>query len=253
MTGEKRTSSTQRALLVTALAGTALILCTWLFGAQLVRVFEIREGDRTIRASGSARVRVRSDLVMWRATINARGATLREGWSTLSTAMPRVRQFLIDQGIPENEIIISSVTTREINGRNPEGYRDPNVIVGYRLSQVVEVTSGDIERVTEASRRITELIEGGIEISSSRPEYVYTGLQELRMRLVADAAQVAREQAQRIAEANGSRITGIASARTGVVQLNAANETRVAWDGVRDTTSIEKDAFVVVAMRYHVE
>lgn len=242
-----------RSLQVTALAGVALIVCTWIFSSQLIRVFEIREGDRTIRASGSARVRVRSDLVIWKATVISRGATLSEGWSTLSGAMPRVREFLIDQGIEEDELVISSVTTREVHGRSHEGYRDQNHIIGYRLLQTVEVTSGDIERVTAVSRRVTELIEEGIEISSSPPDYLYTGLQELRMQLVADASRVAREQAEQIAQANGSRVTSIASARMGVVQLNAANETEVAWDGVRDTRSVEKDAFVVVSMRYHVE
>jgi uncharacterized protein len=241
------------ALAIAVLACLCLIACTWILGDKIVRVMQIRESDRTISVTGSAKIRVRSDLVIWRATVSARGATLADAWSTLSKATPRVRQFLVDHQVPEKQIAINAVETEELCDRTPDGVEIPEKVIGYRLWQTVDVTSSDLDRVTEVSRQVTELIEQGIEIDSDPPSYLYTGLAELKIRLVSAAAQDARTRAEQVVRANHSRILSLASARMGVVQVNAANQTQVSWDGVNDTESIDKDAFVAVSAVYYVE
>jgi hypothetical protein len=252
-TTSKARSSGPTALAIAVLACLCLVACTWIFGERIVRVMQIRESDRTVSVTGSAKIRVRSDLVIWRATVSARGANLAEAWSTLSKATPRVRQFLVEHRVPEKQIVVNAVDTEELYDRTPDGMEIPEKIIGYKLFQTIDVTSNDLDRITEVSRQVTELIEQGIEIESDQPSYLYTGLAELKIRLVSAAAQDARTRAEQIVKANHSRILGLASSRMGVVQVNAANETQVSWEGVNDTASIDKDAFVAVSAVYYVE
>lgn len=246
-------SSGPTALVIAVLACASVVASTWLLGDRLVRVMQIRESDRTVSVTGSAKIRVRSDLVVWSATVSARGTTLADAWSTLSKSTPRVRQFLVEYRVPEKQIVVNAVDTEELYERTVDGIEIPEKIIGYKLFQTVAVTSNDLDRITEVSRQVTELIEQGIEIESEPPSYLYTGLAELKIRLVAAAAQDARTRAEQITKANHSRILGLASSRMGVVQVNAANETRVSWDGVNDVDSIDKDAFVAVSAVYYVE
>jgi uncharacterized protein len=241
------------ALIIAVLACASVVACTWIFGDRIVRVMQIRESDRTVSVTGSAKIRVRSDLVIWGATVSARGTTLSEAWSTLSKSTPRVRQFLIEHRVPEKEIVVDAVDTEELYDRTVDGIEIPEKIVGYKLFQHVSVTSSDLERITDVSRQVTELIEQGIEIESEPPNYLYTGLAELKIRLVSAAAQDARTRAEQVVRANHSKILGLASSRMGVVQVNAANETQVSWDGVNDVGSIDKDAFVALSAVYYVE
>jgi hypothetical protein len=241
------------ALVIAVLACAAAVACTWILGDRIVRVMQIRESDRTVSVTGSAKIRVRSDLVIWGATVSARGTTLAEAWSSLSKSTPRVRQFLVEHRVPEKQIVINAVDTEELYDRTEEGIEIPEKIIGYKLFQTVEVTSNDLDRITDVSRQVTELIEQGIEIESDPPSYLYTGLAELKIRLVSAAAQDARTRAEQITKANRSRILGLASSRMGVVQVNAANETQVSWDGINDTRSVDKDAFVAVSAVYYVE
>ena len=241
------------ALAIAVLASLCLVACTWIIGTKLVRVMQIREADRTVSVTGSAKIRVRSDLVIWRSRVSARGTTLADAWGLLSKSTPRVRQFLLDRRIPAKQIVINAVDTEELYARTDDGIEIPEQIIGYRLAQTVEVTSNDLDRITEVSRQVTALIEQGIEIESDPPDYLYTRLAELKIRLVSAAAEDARTRAEQMVKANHSRILGLASARMGVVQVNAANETQVSWEGVSDTESIDKDAFVAVSAVYYVE
>lgn len=64
----------------------------------------------------------------------------------------------------------------------------------------------------------------------------------LPMLILADAAQDARVRAER----SGSVVVGLVTARMGVVQVNAANESETSAEGMNDTSIVEKDAFAVV-------
>jgi hypothetical protein len=121
------------------------------------------------------------------------------------------------------------------------------------LTQPVSVTSGDVPLVTRVSQDVTQLIQDGVDVRSNTPEYIYTGLGPLEVRLIAEATKDARDRASRVAKNTASRLGSLVTARVGVVQVNAANESEVSWDGVYDRTSIEKDAMVAVTTVFTVE
>ena len=208
--------------------------------------------DETITVTGSARKRITSDLVVWRATVTYQSAELSGAFGSLKENVPRVRAYLVSKGIPEEQIVVSSVTTQKLQEKNENG-EDTGRVSGYVMSQTLEVRSGDVEKITKVSREVTELIEQGILLESQAPEYQYTKLGELKIEMLAEAAKDGKERAQKIAASTGSQIGSVRSARMGVMQITAADSNEVSDYGVNDTSSLEKDITAVVNLSFAVD
>jgi hypothetical protein len=121
------------------------------------------------------------------------------------------------------------------------------------MEQTIDVTSDDIDKVTRASNEATKLIEQGIYIDSEPPRYLYTKLAELKIQMLAEASRDARVRAEQIAVNTGSKISSLQSAKMGVMQINAANESDVSAEGTNDTSSIEKDVMAIVTATFGVD
>jgi hypothetical protein len=121
------------------------------------------------------------------------------------------------------------------------------------MEQTVEVTSNDIDKVAHASNEATRLIEDGIYINSEPPRYLYTKLAELKIQMLAEASKDARVRADQMAMNMGSKVSSLQSAKMGVMQINAANQSEVSAEGTNDTTSLEKDIMAIVTASFGVD
>lgn len=236
-----------RAIVALAILGSAAILAK-----AFVHYVDVKHRDG-IEVAGSARSRITSDRAMWSAEVSTRGATLVDAYTILTGNITRVRAFLQEQGVPEEAITVRSAITREMHPYDSNGIELNETILGYGLTQQVEVTSSDIALVGRVSRDITQLIQEGINIASSDPEYIYTELGDVKIRLVGEATEDARQRAEQVATHAGGRLGRLVSARIGVVQVNAADETAVSWDGVYDRSTVEKDVMIVVRTVFELE
>lgn len=214
--------------------------------------------DQTIKITGSAKRRIKSDLMIWRTSVNAEATTLAEAYSRLTRDVEKTKAFLISQGFPENQIVVSAVATttirassrgiqkQQLSGDDGAGGR----VTGYSLTQSLLIRSSEIDKLTEVSRKVTQLINQGILLESNEPEYLYTRLAELKVVMLADAARDARERAVQIASSAGGKIGEIRSAEMGVMQVNAADANEISGYGVNDTKSVEKDVLAVVHVTF---
>lgn len=223
-------------------------ICAWAFTRA-------KASEQTVTVTGSARKRIKSDLIVWRASVTYQSEELSEAYRALKERVPRVKAYLVSKGVAEGEIVVSSVSTQALHekGDEEEGGGDSGRITGYRLSQTVEVRSTDVDRVAAISREVTELIEQGIFLESSAPEYHYTKLGDLKVQMLAEAAKDAKMRAQQIASSTGSTIGDVRSARMGVLQITAADSNEVSDYGVNDTSSLEKDITAVVNVSFAVD
>ena len=225
-----------------------LVLASLIFGLSFVRA---RRGDQTITVTGSARKRIKSDLVIWRAGISYQAPVLADAYRSLSENVPRVKQYLISKGVPENQITISSISSQTHQVRDSNG-QETGQISGYTLRQELEVRSNEVEKIAQIAREATELINQGILIESMPPQYHYTKLGEEKITMLAEAAKDAQVRAQRIAESTGSSIGNVKTARMGVLQITAADSTEVSDSGMNDTSSLEKDITAVVNIGFEI-
>jgi uncharacterized protein len=211
-----------------------------------------KRGDQTITVTGSARKRIRSDLVIWRSAVTYQAPVLSEAYRSLSESVPRVKAYLISKGIADNQITISSISSQTLHERSSDG-TETSAITGYSLRQELSVRSTEVDKISQIAREATELINQGILIESMAPEYLYTQLGSLKIEMLAEAAKDAKVRAEQIAQSTGSSIGSVRSARMGVLQITPADSNEVSGEGMNDTSSLEKDITAVVNIGFAVD
>lgn len=226
-----------------------LVLSSAIFGWFFAKTKKV---DEAITVTGSAKKRIKSDLVVWSATITYQSARASDAYKSLSESVPRVKQYLVSKGIPDAEITISAVTTTAQHSTNSNGIETAE-ITGYSLKQSLEVRSTDVDKVAAIAREATELINQDILIESNPPQFLYTKLGDLKIEMLGDAAADAKTRAERIAASTGDKIGPVRSAKMGVMQITPADSTDVSDAGISDTTSIDKDITAVVNVSFAVQ
>lgn len=210
-----------------------------------------KDGNEAIAVTGSAKKRIKSDLVVWSAGVSYQAPVLSDAYSQLEENIPNIKKYLIEKGVSEDEITISSISSQTLHGQDANGNRTSQ-ITGYSLQQKVQVRSNDVEKIAKIAREATELIKQGILLESSSPQYYYTKLGDLKVEMLGEAAENAKARAEQIANSTGNSIGTVRSARMGVMQITAADSTEVSDYGINDTSTIEKDVTAVVKVSFAV-
>lgn len=210
-----------------------------------------KKGDEAITVTGSAKKRITSDLALWSAGVSSQAPQLADAYKQLSNDIPKIKQYLLSKGIPEDQMTVSSISTTTLKAKDSDG-NETSEITGYSLGQQIEVRSIDVQKIAAIAREATELINQGILIESSAPKYYYTKIGDLKIEMLGEAAKDAKERAERIASSTGNSIGSVKSAKMGVLQITAADSTDVSDYGVFDTTTIEKDMTAVVNVSFAV-
>jgi hypothetical protein len=219
-------------------------------GARAIE--RVKSSQQTITVTGSARKQITSDLIIWRGYLSYQSAGLQDAYADLKGGMGKLKAYLVEKGIPEDQIVETSITTMALHPLSEQGMETSD-ISGYRLQQGVEIRSSDVDRITRISRESTELINQGVALESQSPEYLYTKLGDLKVEMQAEAAKDAKERAERIAEAVGSKIGRLRSARMGVLQITPAFSNEVSDYGINDQSSLQKDITAVTTLEFEVE
>src|SRR4030095_8601803 len=158
-----------------------------------------KRGDQTITVTGSAKQRIKSDLVIWKSGISYQAPVLADAYRSLSESVPKVKAYLVSKGIAENQITVSSISSQTLHGRSSDGV-ETSEITGYSLRQELEVRSNEVDKIAKIAREATQLINQGILIESMAPEYHYTQLGDLKIKMLSEAAKDAKTRATQIAQ-----------------------------------------------------
>lgn len=208
--------------------------------------------DQTLTVKGSARHRVRSDRAVWRIQLWGEARELATAYGVLETGVERVSAFLRSEGFKPEEIELSAIQTIKHFVRDEKG-NDTRQILEYSLHREAVVTTVDVERVLTASSRVTALIQDGVQVISDVPAYYYSDLPKLKVELLEAASKDARARADAIARHVGGRVAEVRSASMGVLQITQPYSTETSYEGMFDTTTIEKDVTGVVTVTFRIE
>ena len=228
--------------------GVCVVIASLVFGWFYSNA---KKGDDAITVTGSAKRRITSDLVIWSAGVSQQAPQLADAYKSLADNVPRIKQYLLSKGIPENQMTVSSISSVTLKGKDSDG-NETNEITGYSLSQSIEVRSNDVQKIAQIARESTELLNQGILLESAAPKYYYTAIGDLKIEMLGEAAKDAKERASKIAQSTGNSIGSVRSAKMGVLQITAADSTDVSDYGVYDTSTIEKDMTAVVNVSFAV-
>jgi len=237
----------------------AAIFAVSILGAAmfLAHAYKTR-GDQAgnISVTGLGEVDFESDQVIWSGRFEASSVDLGEAFAKIKAQRIKVENYLIEKGVSKDEIQFEQVSTYE---REKSVYNDQGKYVGsdfdkFELNQRVVVNSEDLDLVSSVSREISELLNEGVQITSEKPDYYYSKLDELKLDLIEKASENGRIRAEQIAKNSKSDLKGLKSARLGVFQILGYNSGEsYSWSGTFNTSSRWKTASITVKMDFEVE
>lgn len=234
----------------------ASIIVVGLIATTLVGIFgfaRLRHGEgHVLDVVGSARKPVHSDLAVWTGTFSVSAPTTVDAYKMMKRCADKVRSYMASKNIGEKEMVLSAITIGVTHKTDAKGNALP-AIDSYQLSQTVEVSSHDVDRVADLSRKATELINEGVDFQSNAPRYYYTHIADQKLEVLAMASRDARLRAEKIAENAGARPGTLSFAMQGVFQITAPNSTEVSDSGIYDTTTIDKEIAVIVICKFDID
>ncbi|MFY9120553.1 MAG: SIMPL domain-containing protein [Syntrophomonadaceae bacterium] len=235
-------------VVVAAVLALGLIISAQVFGSRLV---EMKTANNVITVTGSAKQQIKSDQAVWTGSFAAQAAELSQAYDQLANSQKLVREYLINQGFGEKDIIFSSIHTETRNIMLPSG-QYTNEIESYRLYQHVEIRSQDVDKITVLSREATELINQGVEFQSYPPQYFYTKIADLKIEMLALATKDARTRAEQIAENTNSKVGALRTAKMGVFQITPLYSNEISDYGINDTSSLVKEITAVMNCEFEI-
>ncbi len=205
-------------------------------------VFRLRSLNDTVSVTGSAKVEVTADQAKWTTQISrtVRESNLKGGYEQIARDLQITKAFMQSQQIADTELNVSPVSMNEVYQQNQSAEKL------YSLTQILTVSTMDVDRVTNASKNIATVVGQNVIFSSLSLEYYYSKLPETRITLLSQAIDDAKARAGEIAKNSGKRVGTLKSASSGVVQVQSRNSTDVSDYGSYDTSQIEKQVTVTV-------
>lgn len=230
-----------------ALLGLILGLCLIIGASVISSNFKKNE----ITVTGSAFEIVTSDKVSWNFTIRTKAPTSLGAYQKLIAQKPVVEEFLLNSGIKKEEIEYLGINNyadfkRDLNGNFTNDIKD------FNYTQIVKVTSKDVQTVKNTYLQIPSLIEKGITIDANSPEYYYSELNSKKAALLKEATKDAKVRAQGMLKATNNRVGKISSVRMGVLQITPADSNEVSDWGINDSSTIEKKITAVANVVFSV-
>ncbi len=213
------------------------------------------KSENTISVTGLGTKKFTSDLINWSGTFSRNSFELKSAYDQLANDKKIIENYLTSKGIPKKEIVFSAVDIqKQFNYGSDANGRSIQTFSGYQLSQTISIDSKDVAKIENLSRNITEIINLGIEFTSSPPSYFYSKLADVKHQMIADATKDAKQRAEKIAENAGSSLGKLKKATMGITQITAPNSTEeYSYGGTFNTSSKDKEASITIKLEYQVD
>jgi hypothetical protein len=224
-----------------------LVLAAWIVASSVERIK--LAGDR-ITVKGYAEERVVSDAGTWRAVVSVRAPDLPAAYRRLEADSARVTS-LVASLADASKLQSGSVSSQTLFEFGPGGVQTGRIL-GYELTRGFEYSAKDVRQIARLAGEATTLISEGVAINSMPPQYFYTDLNAVKVRLIGAATKDSLSRAQQFAANSGVTVGPLRSASQGVFQITSPNSTETADYGSYDTSTVEKLVKAVVTVEYAV-
>lgn len=170
--------------------------------------------DRQVVVRGLAEKEVMANKVTWPLVMKNLGNDLPQLYNKINRNNDIVIGFLKENGISDDEI---SIGAPNVFDKDAQTYKS-DAAYRYNVTEVITVTSTQVKKVNDLMRRQTELMKLGVALTddySYQTSYEFTGLNEIKPEMIAEATRNAREAADKFAEDSQSKVGRIKSASQG--------------------------------------
>ena len=231
-----------------SILGFSLILSTFIFSGTWRK---IKSENQTITVTGSAKQLIVSDLGVLRGTLSVEAESALAAYRLLQAQKPVLMEYFKSKGFSANQVNVQTISSFPNFTFNQQGQNTG--IRSYSASQMLDISSSDVELIKAMSIEISSLVERGVNFQVNQPEYYYTKIGDIKIGIQAAAAKDAMIRGKRIAEATGRELGALKSARMGVLQITPENSNLTSDYGVNDVSSIRKEIIAVVNANFEID
>ena len=201
---------------------------------------KFKQLDRTVTVKGLSEREYEADIVIWPIQFTTASNDLEEMYISIDKDTERIRLFLKNAGIGNEEITTSPPA---IIDKSAQQYgNQSNYEFRYTASQTVTVFSTNIKIVREVMGKLSELGKQGIvfsgDIYQSQTEYIFTRLNEIKPEMVEEATENAREVAEKFASDSKSTLGKIKTASQGQFSISERDKNNPHIKKVRVVSTI---------------
>ncbi|MBR6170493.1 MAG: SIMPL domain-containing protein [Bacteroidaceae bacterium] len=225
--------------------GEALILAVGLFlagGAIKSGIVKFKEMDRTVTAKGLCEKEVKADKVTWPLKFKELGNDPAELYDRIESNTQTVVSFLKSNGLSEEEISIAPPAM--VDQQANMSYSSEQVRYRYKANCVVTVVSKNVDLVRKIVSNQAKLMRQGVTIVSneydetSNVTYEFTGLNDIKPEMIAEATKNARKTAEQFATDSNSELGKIKTADQGQFSINDRDQNTPWLKNIRVVTTV---------------
>ncbi len=225
--------------------GEALILAIGLFlagGAVSRGIIKFKEMDRTVTAKGLSEKEVKADKVTWPLKFKELGNDPAELYDRIESNTQTVVSFLKANGLSDDEISIAPPAM--VDQQANMSYSSEQVRYRYKANCVVTVVSKNVDLVRKIVSNQAKLMRQGVTIVSneydetSNVTYEFTGLNDIKPEMIAEATKNARKTAEQFASDSNSELGKIKTADQGQFSINDRDQNTPWLKNIRVVTTV---------------
>ena len=225
--------------------GEALILAIGLFlagGAIKSGIVKFKEMDRTVTAKGLCEKEVKADKVTWPLKFKELGNDPAELYDRIESNTQTVVSFLKANGLSDEEISIAPPAM--VDQQANMSYSSEQVRYRYKANCVVTVVSKNVDLVRKIVSNQAKLMREGVTIVSneydetSNVTYEFTGLNDIKPEMIAEATKNARKTAEQFATDSESKLGKIKTADQGQFSIEDRDQNTPWLKNIRVVTTV---------------
>jgi hypothetical protein len=174
---------------------------------------------RSVTVRGVSERNVTADLATWSVHFSHEGTELGPVQQSVDRQASAIRAFFQRAGFRPGEITDSDVALVREQPRDRDG--KPVGPQKLTVSRSIQLRTTDVMKARAAYSRQAELLRDGVELSGTSITYTFTGLNNLKPQMIAEATRNARASAEQFARDSGVDVGRIKTASQGYFSVGA--------------------------------
>ena len=195
--------------------------------------------DRNVTVKGLAEKEVEADKVTWPIPTKELGNDLPELYQRINTTTAKVKAFLKQHGIKDDEINVNAPVVIDLNA---DQYSNNNRGFRYNITSTITVTSQNVKLVRSIMAKQGELLKQGVAVLDggyeNRITYEYEGFKKMKPQMMQEAIKNAEATAQEFATNSNSKLNKITKADQGQFSIDDRDANTPYIKKVRVVTTI---------------
>ena len=201
-------------------------------------VKEFKSFDRTVNVKGLCEKEVKADKVIWPLAFKTSGNDLNAVYAEIDRNNTKIKDFLKQGGISENEITVSAPS---ISDKYATEYGTNDRVYRYLATSIITVCTNEVDKVMALMSKQADLMRGGIPLYSdweTRSTFSFESLNDIKPAMIEEATKNAREVAIKFAKDSESKLGKIKSANQGTFSIEDRDSNTPSIKKVRVVTNV---------------